>query len=311
MHDLRGWAEAAGNEEAWTMGALIAMKYPTKLFIGMADHTYVQCGNGGRAWGCWGGKTGGGPLRSGDGSTLRADTIAQPDERAGVTCYLVNGVCHQAANRVLYPAGITVRGARGYDVSELLFGTYGRPRGLLGRCLAPFNRFGSVTGDLPECLAAPRIAGIEATARPTPGPFEARERHYVSRVIEAYDKVAARPLATDAEEFGDLLDFSLHLFLLKVDFNLAEAAGAVERRRLMELRRQVEIARAPLEVSFGNRELAAGEFADRVEGVFARFQDLAADALPPTHYKALFGQDPGDVIRLADPDIVAKAYGER
>lgn len=293
------------------MGTLIAMTYPTKLFAGVADHTYVRCGSGGRAWGCWGGKTGGGPLRAQGGSTIRSDAIAQPDERAGITCYLVNGVCHQAANRILYPAAITVRGARGYDVSELLFGTYGRPRSLLGRCLAPFNRFDTVTGDLPECLGRPAIAGIETFAHPTPGPFQARESRYVSRVIEAYDKVPIRSFATDAEDFGHLLDFSLHLLNLKVDFNLADAAGTDERRHLMDLRRQVEMARAPLEASFGNKELEAGDFAERVEEVFTGFQILAADLLPPSHFKALFGLDPGDVIRLGDPGILAQAYGQR
>lgn len=66
----------------------------------------VACGTLGKVWGCWGGKTGGTALRRAPGSTLRADRIAEPDERAGITCYLINGVCHQAANRILLPAGI-------------------------------------------------------------------------------------------------------------------------------------------------------------------------------------------------------------
>ena len=81
------------------MGDLVAMAYPTKLFANLADHTYVMCGTGGKAWACWGGKTGGTELRRATGSTQRADEIAEPDEHAGITCYLINGVCHQAANR--------------------------------------------------------------------------------------------------------------------------------------------------------------------------------------------------------------------
>src|SRR5215470_17682530 len=106
------------------MGTLVAMRYPTVLALGAADHTYVRCGTGGKAWGCWGGKTGGSFLRSGPGSTNRADAIAEPNEHAGVTCYLVNGVCHQAANRILLPAAITVTGARGYSVSTAMYGVY-------------------------------------------------------------------------------------------------------------------------------------------------------------------------------------------
>jgi hypothetical protein len=49
----------------------------------------------------------------GAGSTLRADAIAEPDERAGITCYAINGVCQQAAKRILLAApGMTVAGAQ-------------------------------------------------------------------------------------------------------------------------------------------------------------------------------------------------------
>lgn len=57
------------------MGTLAAMKYPTKLLMKAVDHTYVQCGNGGKTWECWGGKTGGTAINSGTGSTKRADCM--------------------------------------------------------------------------------------------------------------------------------------------------------------------------------------------------------------------------------------------
>jgi hypothetical protein len=82
------------------MGTLVVKHYPTALFANAADHTYVECGTGGKAWSCWGGQTGGAVLRQATGSTKRADAIAEPNERAGITCYLINGVCHQAANRI-------------------------------------------------------------------------------------------------------------------------------------------------------------------------------------------------------------------
>lgn len=134
------------------MGTLVAMAYRTTLFAKQADHTYVQCGTGKKSWGCWGGKTGGHKLRLGTGSTKRSGTIAGKDEKAGIKCYLVNGVCHQAANRILLPAAITVRGARGYTISESLFGTYGRVG--VWPCNSPFNQYESVTGDLEECAEA-------------------------------------------------------------------------------------------------------------------------------------------------------------
>lgn len=73
------------------MGALIVKRYPTVLFAKAADHTYVECGTGAKARRCLGGKSGGTVLRQGHGSTKRADSIAQPDEKAGIECYLLNG----------------------------------------------------------------------------------------------------------------------------------------------------------------------------------------------------------------------------
>ena len=34
------------------MGKLIAKAYPTTLFLDQADHTYVECGTGKKAWSC-------------------------------------------------------------------------------------------------------------------------------------------------------------------------------------------------------------------------------------------------------------------
>jgi hypothetical protein len=138
------------------MGILVAKNYPTSLFGKAADHTYVECSTGVKAWSCWGGKTGGTVLRRAVGSTKRADAIAKPNERAGIKCYLINGVCHQAANRILLPAGITVQGARGYSVSHAMFGAYGRVG--MWPCHAPFNRHLGSGADLPECVTS----GVDA-----------------------------------------------------------------------------------------------------------------------------------------------------
>jgi hypothetical protein len=148
----RSSRQLAIEQEVTWMGTLIAKKYPTSLFAKAADHTYVECGTGAKGWGCWGGKAGGSAFRQGTGSTAQAAAIAQPNEKAGIRCYLVNGVCHQAANRILIPTGITVLGARGYQLSQLLYGTYGR----LGvfPCRSPFHQHPGVGGDLPECAVA-------------------------------------------------------------------------------------------------------------------------------------------------------------
>ena len=61
------------------MGTIIAVKYPTKLFLKFFDHTYVMCGTGKVRWPCWGGSTGGTAFRRASASTMRAALIAGAD----------------------------------------------------------------------------------------------------------------------------------------------------------------------------------------------------------------------------------------
>src|SRR5262249_49242562 len=179
------------------MGDLIAMRYPTELFANLADHTYVTCGS--KAWSCWGGKSGGTELRRGTGSTIRADEIAGANERAGITCYLINGVCHQAANRILLPAGITVRGARGYEVSEALFGPSGRAGATVELRKAPFDQPTGTTGDLSASTPmAMKMAARRAGKRRSPrAPRRGKratppgERKYLQGVLAIYGKTRA------------------------------------------------------------------------------------------------------------------------
>ena len=93
--------------EGWTVGPI---------------HAYAisSCG---LSWGCFGRAAGGSQLSTGTGSSVEADCISQGD--AGIL-YAINGVCHQAANRILYSAGINVSGAGGYGQSVFLYGVNGR-----------------------------------------------------------------------------------------------------------------------------------------------------------------------------------------
>jgi hypothetical protein len=87
------------------------------------DHTYAisHCG---LRWRCWGRSTGGKSICSGIGSSVVADCLSQRNSRARIL-YMITGVCHQTANRILHPAGVTVALASGYSVSVFRFGVYG------------------------------------------------------------------------------------------------------------------------------------------------------------------------------------------
>ena len=293
------------------MGTLIAFRYPTQLFLGLADHTYVACGTLGVAWGCWGGKTGGTELRRAPGSTARADAIAEPDERAGITCYLVNGVCHQAANRILLPAGITVQGARGYSVSSALFGTYGRPRGILGLCRAPFNRNAGVSGDLDACIEAARI-GDGKVGGDTDGGDE-RERDYLERSLKLYAEGEQHlEKATDTD---DIVRFQMAQFDLFLDYRLGGDAHLRDRLgihhgTLMEIRQKTEYERLAAEQRFvDSGDVEAFKRDD--DELTRQFQQYIGKTVDGETYTALFDLETGDDVTLADPEILAHAYSRR
>jgi hypothetical protein len=88
------------------------------------DHTYVVSSDGLR-WGCHGRSAGGSMLRSSIGSSAIAACLARSNGLADIR-YGRSGVCHQIANRILVPAGITVQGCGGYIASVAFWGEYGK-----------------------------------------------------------------------------------------------------------------------------------------------------------------------------------------
>lgn len=284
------------------MGTLTVMVYPTKLAFGLADHTYVQCCPS-KGWGCWGGKSGGTALRSGEGSTARADAIARPDEKAGIKCYMVNGVCHQAANRILLPAGITVSGARGYSISEAMFGTYGRVG--FWPCKSPFNQYPGVGGDLPECGAPiPVPQGVQPRTT-----LEAKgEWQYLRGVLEIYagatKRMGARTVSPASVE-------SVHaaLFRHMASFHLGARLDKPLEKKLLAARKRVEKLQERAEKAYGTGKIAELELARQVDAAALALQDEMAEVLDAESYRLLFDLAQGERVRLVDPAIAKAAYG--
>jgi hypothetical protein len=292
------------------MGTLVAKHYPTKLFLKAADHTYVECGTGAKGWKCWGGKTGGAVLRSAPGSSLRADRVAQPKERAGITCYLVNGVCHQAANRILEQSGITVDGARGYSLSMALFGVYGRVNAALGLCHAPFHKHPGVTGDLPACIG-PQAVDPDAPPAPTSNPdrLDFQDARYMEEVHRLYE----RHEGVDALGVEDLLELQLAHFKLFVNHKLATPQDRITMPNyasLMAVREDFERQRLNAEAEFAETRDGL-QFAARFDELTLAFQDDVAGVLDEPSYQRLLDLGRDERIVLSNPDTVAEIYGGR
>lgn len=115
-----------------------------------ADHTYVLS-DAGDVWPCFGGASGGLVICQGSGDIALARCLAGSTGEAGIN-YGTTGVCHQTANRILYPSGKTVSNAGGYMVSFFAYHTYGRGKWQeLPACLAATgNHFGGGGPSMPD-----------------------------------------------------------------------------------------------------------------------------------------------------------------
>jgi hypothetical protein len=281
------------------MGTLIGKAYPTVLALGQADHTYVECGTGKRGWKCFGGKTGGRVLRSGSGSTARADAIAGPGENGHLKCYLINGVCHQAANRILLPAGITVEGARGYQLSQALFSTYGRVG--LWPCSSPFVTHPGTTGDLPECVDGETEKGIEQIPPVVnEDPADAAHVREVMRIYEAHAGLFELEGAAPIEEIEA---FHLELFANLLEFRLGPLLDDDLRARLMDVRRGIERRQLEIDQRHAADSLAGAELANAVDDVAIDLQQQVAAETTDAVYESLFGLRKGDLMTIADRTI--------
>ncbi|MGQ5255170.1 hypothetical protein [Xanthomonas arboricola] len=299
------------------MGVLNVCCYPTTLALYGADHTYVDCESGSYAWGCWGGDSGGTVLRSSHGSTKRADLIAEPDGRANITHYLINGVCHQAANRILRPANITARGARGYLLSVSLFGALGRPSAVFGRFQAPLYEHASALGDLDVCL----YQGMEAPPSQSPS-----EKDFIAATVELYkyhypELVNVSNTGGGQQGAGQLSDkfeakraaiFQIDSFKLLVRYRYEVTRKRVpltQYHQMMKIREEFERSRELIEqelVEIGKSGWL--EFVRNFDGLTQKFQRSLATILPEEDYKALLDISRDELIVLSDPAIVESIY---
>jgi hypothetical protein len=95
------------------------------------DHVYVTSSDG-LVWDCFGRSSGGTAIDSTTGHPQVAECLSKPKDSAltpkvyaGLR-YGRTGVCHQAANRILYETGLTVAQAKAYRLSVVRFGIYGK-----------------------------------------------------------------------------------------------------------------------------------------------------------------------------------------
>lgn len=278
------------------MGKLIAKRYRTPVMAYLADHTYVECGSG-KAWGCWGGKTDGQFLTSGTGSTERANTIAETNERAGITRYLIDGVCHQAANRILAPAGILVSDARGYRLSLFIFGTYGR---------SSFNMHADVTGDHEEC--AGKLQTMVTNANAPAGPPNSRMSDLDRALVRSNKAYVARLQSASVNPL-ESLNRNVQRFMRDVDILVEGRLSRTVLAGLKDAKSKAEVRLHDMDAAMFAGSGQPTELVRKFDQLTDDFQDAAGNTLKNGEYEQLFNVSRDERIRLTDPQGVDQAYG--
>ncbi len=199
--------------------------YAIKTVVPGADHTYVKCDDPAFCWPCWGRDSGGKEICSGSGYASVADCISQPSSHASII-YAVTGVCHQTANRILFPAEeVIVSKAGGYSASVLLYGTYG-------------TNLKEWIGRLKKCedANAKRLSDSPEIETPKTSPDSA----YIQKVIGIYSKAERTDekygISLLGEELRLMMEFRLGgtLDLEKVDSATKLQANFLEIKHEMD-----------------------------------------------------------------------------
>jgi hypothetical protein len=221
------------------------------------DHTYAvsSCG---LLWRCHGRSAGGILLRSRTGSSAIANCLAQPNGEAGVR-YARTGVCHQIANRILHPAGITVAGCGGYNLSIAVWGEYGK---------LPW----------PELQACYSSGGAGLPASPVAGGSAGQSWNF-SGSSGVYDTPQSGRELTKLTEF-----------LTVAEGALGRRLDEPTRRSLQKIQKDFSRRQTRLVHNLDIGIVAPEVYLDQLNAVIKTMMDRMRDALGEERFTAIFGE---------------------
>lgn len=253
------------------------------------DHVYVESDDG-HSWGCFGGDSGGVSICSEAGDSAFAECLSHPQLQtifgfiryAGIT-YLADGVCHQAANRILYPAnGITVASTRGYGISLGLYGTYGRntkvPWPRLSHCANVRTGGGS---------------GNQASGQAVLSTIRTKTAQFSDKIRQIY--AAAQEHETDEAIIrGQELE-AFASMRLGEDFDRGKIAAVAEQQRLLRAKHD------QLVQQWERGRLKPDELRAKVRAAISEMASSCETILGPRDFERLFdmpAKDAPDLLNL-------------
>jgi len=265
---------------------------------GLADHTYVTC-QGGYAWACWGRSAGGRIICSGTGSSANANCLSQPWSTAGLI-YGVTGVCHQTANRILWPAGSTVRAAKGYWASWLAYGTYGTDtaawlgrlavcslsKGEIAQCAI---KKGGIKGKLPAIDRADRALVRDIKAL------------YQRKITPSEHKRRLTAKGPDLKTVGKEVKLAMQQ-------RLGPKLKAAIVKDIQEIQQELFSKRAKIEASLHDGSLKGEAFAMKMNDTINKTLRDCQKSLGKDDYFKLMDLQAREKILIVDPKIAAKVH---
>lgn len=292
----------------------------------IADHTNVTCtGAQGNLWVCCGVPPAGPIICTGPGSTQQADCLSTPavtpkfNDTAGLL-YAVTGVCHQAANRVLFAANLLINNkCRGIKASVATYGLRGKSIPAIRARLAMKLRFNAlmifnglvkaagavdwvnklnncvnVVGDLPPCL--PPLGG-----QPPVTPASDFEQDYLDAMNGLY-------------EGGTLIpDDDLHHDALTLQLTQGLDASKTEALRvpILKLLSHNLDVQADVVADFLEGVIDTQTFVESTNKLAVDLQAQILDVLGPDQYVRTMDAQPGEFYWVVDPSIALEGYGDR
>jgi hypothetical protein len=271
-----------------------------------ADHTYVKSDNPPYSWPCWGRDTGGKAICSGKGDATLANCISQSNSHAGII-YSITGVCHQTANRILYPAQVLVSKANGYGVSHLTYGTYGLEPPMVetfDERLEDCHKKCNISHSKP--LENRKMNGSSSTEDP--------EQAYLRKVMEIYAEALNK--STDKDKNApiaetELISIQERDFRLMMELRFGNAMEPNLTNQVLKQKFDLLKQKNKIDRNFLGDDISVERYAQEGNELITETLRQIAETIGNEQFKTLFGiSPPKGTFVLIDPAIVAKTYKE-
>ncbi len=260
-----------------------------------ADHTYVLSSDG-HSWPCWGSSTGGNAICSGEGSSSVANCISQPNSWAGII-YGVTGVCHQTADRILFPARVIVSRARDFWLSSILYGVYGTDLIEWGAKAGACYLFGGGPGG-PHPIPNLALANAASAEGKKSAPQQDKsEKDFLEKIIALYSDTSQAP--------ETLLGNELELM---IDYRLGAEFDSDKTKEILSLHKDLLKKKHEVDLALYKKDLNGEKYAAEVNNLFSEVLKSKAEILGDEDYEKLFGMKPGKSVTIVDPKIAAEVH---